>query len=107
MRWTELVSGGATILEEARLPRNSDGTVLLGSKAYYSEFIPAVDMKFVSLGRMTMWDSIINAPDEQSGVSGNRFGRAMTLPDTVKNLGEATGSRSGIRPPHGDYVSKG
>ena len=28
MRWTELVSGGATILEEALIPRNSDETVL-------------------------------------------------------------------------------
>ena len=80
-------------MEEALLPRNSDGTVLLGSRAYYPELIPAVGMKFVPLGGMSMWKSIINAPDEQGGVSGNRFGRAMTLPDAINNLGEATGSR--------------
>lgn len=59
-----MMSAGATIFEEALLPRNSDRTVLFGTKAYYGDLFPSFDMKVTFLGGMTKWESIINAPDE-------------------------------------------
>lgn len=62
---------------------------------------------FQSAAGQSVWNSIINSPNDGSGDNVTRFGRAMTLPDTVNNLGKAYGSICGEKHTHSAYVSKG
>ena len=64
-------------------------------------------MKVNSLRGRHVWESIVNAPEDGSCDQGTRFGRSMTLPDAINNLGEMSGCRTGVKPSHVAYVSKG
>lgn len=64
MRRAELYVTGATIFEDALLPRGADGIIMLGGKPYYADFTTAVDMKVNSMAGIRVWESIANALDD-------------------------------------------
>lgn len=107
LRNFELLHSGVTVINQALLPRTSDGSVAADRKAYYSDFCSVVDVTGKASEGELMWSSIINAPDNGVCEQGIRFGRLMTDANAINFLGETKNCRSGLNSTYAAYKSKG